>query len=155
LGLGFLDIGLSKTKVLQLDENPQYGWSWMKYILIKCKNIIYKIVNDLRPNIHEFLDPNVILHELLDPMFIGVIEKPLWNKKFELVNLTFFRSTPRFFRNILRFFKNYMAYLTITKQKRCAIRALHKHGYFAREVISILFQMTCKKIWHTTYWNNK
>jgi hypothetical protein len=49
----------------------------MKYIVIKCKNIIYKIVNDLRPNIHEFLDPNVILHELLDPMLIGVIEKPL------------------------------------------------------------------------------
>jgi hypothetical protein len=49
----------------------------MKYILIKCKNIIYKIVNDLRPNIHEFLEPNVVLHELLDPRFNGVIEKPL------------------------------------------------------------------------------
>jgi hypothetical protein len=62
----------------------------MKYILIKYKNIIYKIVNDLRPNMHGLLDPRLILHGLLDFRIVGVIEKPLLNSKFELMNLTFF-----------------------------------------------------------------
>jgi hypothetical protein len=62
----------------------------MKYILIKYKNIIYKIFNDLRPNMHGLLDPKLILHGLLDLRIVGVIEKPLLNSKFELMNLTFF-----------------------------------------------------------------
>jgi hypothetical protein len=49
----------------------------MEYIFKECINMIYKIVNDPRPNMHRFLDllPNIhglleqgqILHGLLDP----------------------------------------------------------------------------------------
>lgn len=62
----------------------------MKYILIKYTNIIYKIVNDLRPHMHGLLDPRLILHGLLHLKIVGVIKKPLLNSKFEFMNLTFF-----------------------------------------------------------------
>jgi hypothetical protein len=51
---------------------------------------------------HRLLDPRLILHGLLDLRIVGVIEKPLLNRKFELMNLNFLSFTFKFFRNILK-----------------------------------------------------
>jgi len=39
---------------------------------------------------HGLLGPRLILHGLLDLRIVGVIEKTLLNRKFELMDLTFF-----------------------------------------------------------------
>jgi hypothetical protein len=43
---------------------------------------------------HRLLDPRLILHGLLDLRIVGVIEKTLLNRKFELMDLNIFLALP-------------------------------------------------------------